>query len=299
MHAPRRAQVGQRLNGLRIVDCGLRVVGAHCVSPSTLARMSATSRIRTSPRDGCVSTAFTSAATICRRVTSPSRSASVAEPGHQPHHGVERYERIRPAVAGTQDIPGPENRRRQRRVANQALPFRAHLEERAHDRRRLRHADVDEVRGADVARSLDSGAHGRQIDGDEFLGLGRTGMGRADQMHERVFGTKRARRSTPRPARCRQSAPLRRRLGHVTPRASGRERDDLARRALGSGGCPCSRWRPVTRTSRDGVTPVCRRFSPAPAPSSSRATSRPTGRARTSSRLACCTSPRRRSTPRP
>ena len=143
----------------------------------TLARMSGTSTIRTSPGAGGVLHRLHQRGDHLPNGHQPEPLGAVAEPGHQPHHGVKRHEHIRPAVAGTQDVPGPENRRWQRRLANQPLPFGAHLEKRAHDGRRLRHADVDEVRDADIAGGLNRRAHGRQIDGDELLGFCRTGMG--------------------------------------------------------------------------------------------------------------------------
>jgi hypothetical protein len=66
-----------------------------------------------------------------------------------------------------------------------ALP---HGDIRSHHRRRLRHADIDEVRHTGRPRGIDGRAHRCEVDLLELPRLRRIWTGSADEVNERVGG---------------------------------------------------------------------------------------------------------------
>ena len=124
----------------------------------------------------------TVAATICSRVTSPSRSAATPPAGHALGEAVEGLEHERPAPARPDHVPGPQNRRVQPGQGEMPLGLRARLLIRLHDRRGLRDADEHEMPHPRLCRRVDGLARRRQVDIEELTGLRGRRIGHANQV---------------------------------------------------------------------------------------------------------------------
>ena len=98
---------------------------------------------------------------------------------------VERQQQVRPPVAGPQHVPRPQDRRRDTGRRYCRLALLAHGDVRAHHRRRVRDAHVDDVGDAGARRGVRRSADRRQVDALELRGLRRTRMRRADEVDER------------------------------------------------------------------------------------------------------------------
>jgi hypothetical protein len=85
---------------------------------------------------------------------------------------VERNENVRPAVAGTEDIPGTEDGGVEAAIEEQELAVPANVDIGAHDRRGLGNADIDEETGAGGLGGLEGGLEGPLVDGTELGGFG-------------------------------------------------------------------------------------------------------------------------------
>ena len=76
---------------------------------------------------------------------------------------VDRHERVRPPVAGTEHVPGTQNRRGNAGGARRATsPSLAHGDVGVHHRRGMRDAHVDDVRHAGGGSGVGCGANRRQ-----------------------------------------------------------------------------------------------------------------------------------------
>ena len=101
-------------------------------------------------------------------------------------HGVDGYQQVGPAVAGTEHVPRPHDRSRQSRRRQRLFGLTPRLLVGAHGGRRLGHADVDEVREVLFARRRDRLTRRSQIDVEELRRLARGGVGHADQLDEGI-----------------------------------------------------------------------------------------------------------------
>jgi hypothetical protein len=92
-------------------------------------------------------------------------------------------------MAGTEHVPRTQNAGRDAAGADQRFAFRARGDVGAHHRRRLRDAEINEVRYPGLDRRGERRACGSEIDAAERLGLCRTRMRHADKMNQRIDGT--------------------------------------------------------------------------------------------------------------
>src|SRR5262252_1081356 len=101
-------------------------------------------------------------------------------------HLVDGQQSIGPFVSGPEDVPGTKDGGVQTARADHHLAFRSHRNVRLHHGCRLGHAEIDEVREAQMCRRLDGLGCGYEFDGTEFSSPGRRRMGDAYQMNKRV-----------------------------------------------------------------------------------------------------------------
>ncbi len=119
----------------------------------------------------------------CDEAEAPRALARRREPLENP---VERDQRIGPAVARPEHVPRAQDGGREAARAQDLLSLRARLPVRLHGRRRMRHADVDEVRDPRRGRRLDGRPQGGQVDRAEERSLRRARVRHADELEERV-----------------------------------------------------------------------------------------------------------------
>ena len=155
----------------------LRALARRIAGTSTTRRVPARRRV--------LDRARSSAAIICASVTKPSRRAASRVGGNASASSVNG------SSSTGQRCPGPSTYQGRRIVAvSPAAPIAAspcgtRIDIRAHHRRGLRHADVDErARCACRARRFDARPDRREIDRQERRRLRRARMRRADQVHE-------------------------------------------------------------------------------------------------------------------
>ena len=91
-------------------------------------------------------------------------------------------------MTGAQNVPWTENRGANPGRRNQRFAFTANRDVRVHDRRRVGHAHVDEVRDARSAGGACGCLNRDEIDAAELRGFRRARMRRADQVHQRRTG---------------------------------------------------------------------------------------------------------------
>ena len=113
------------------------------------------------------------------------RLASGRQP---PQDRVDRNERVWPAMTGAQNVPGTKNRGANPGRRHQRFAFTANRDVRVHDRRRVGHAHVDEVRDACSEGGACGCLNRDEIDAAELRGFRRARMRRADQVHQRRTG---------------------------------------------------------------------------------------------------------------
>ena len=111
----------------------------------------------------------------------PQRGQLLGEP-------VDRRQRTWPLVARPQHVPRPHHRRAQPLGFDVRLAALSCRLIRAHDRRGVCDAHVDEVRDAGRGRGISGGIGRHEVHALELRRLGRTGIWRADQVHEGVRG---------------------------------------------------------------------------------------------------------------
>jgi len=103
---------------------------------------------------------------------------------------VKRQQHYRPAMAGAEDIPWPQNRRREAGLFDHRLAKPTNPKIGAHHRRRLRHAHIHEMADAHASRRIHRCANRSEIDFFELFCLGGIGMGRADEVDDSVVRPK-------------------------------------------------------------------------------------------------------------
>src|SRR3954468_41361 len=89
-------------------------------------------------------------------------------------------------MPGAEDVPGSDKRRSHSAGANQRFAFRAHGDEVAHHRGRLRYAEINEMPNAGLARGFHCDLDGWKIDAPKLGRLSRTRVRDPDQMDERL-----------------------------------------------------------------------------------------------------------------
>jgi len=101
---------------------------------------------------------------------------------------VERPQGVGPAVAGPEDVPGADAGGGQAGGADRRLALGTHRDVGLHRRRRLRHAEVDEVAHPRLGRRRHRGKRRGEVDRPELVGLPRRRVRHPDEVQHGVGG---------------------------------------------------------------------------------------------------------------
>lgn len=105
---------------------------------------------------------------------------------YQRQQQIDGSESIRPAAAGSENIPGPKNRRIHLAQAYQFLALRSNLDVCLHDRCGLRHADINKMLHACMFRSVDGPATSQKVHAAKLCGFERIGGAQLPPIAQKV-----------------------------------------------------------------------------------------------------------------